>query len=72
LLIAVGDGRLKILSRRRQHLIFEALSATKFNFFSDVGDSAKKYKMAIFKPKASKLETLHFLAQFLYHLPIEA
>ncbi len=31
--------------------MFHFLSA---KFFSDVGDSAKKYKLAIFKPKISK------------------
>jgi hypothetical protein len=33
---------------------FLIMSATAFNFFADVGDSSKKYKMAIFKPKPSK------------------
>jgi hypothetical protein len=36
---------LKNLNRRRRQ---------RFKLFSDIGDSAKKYKTAIFKPKPSK------------------
>ncbi len=38
--------------------------------FSDVGDSTKEYKTAIFKPTPSKF--LIFLAQFLDHQHIQA
>jgi hypothetical protein len=34
------------------------MSAKAFKFFSDVGDSAKKYKMVIFKPKPTNFGSL--------------